>query len=383
MFTPLWIILLAGAVFLTWAMRKSFKHNGSAKTFAWIFGALLVVYSGVGILGNYGIVDLGSNAGLFLATTGAVAPSTGTSTNTNNNGASQNTGGSNLIIGTLKAKAQEKYSNSYTNVGNGNGQYLKIYDANTDPSSPTASYIDRINITSGSGSTTSKLITTGTPYRVVFDGANVWYDKDFGVMSFNSANYNVQTSELLFDIGTVSKISNITSALNGTATDGTVNGQTTSSATNEINTTASTATEIRYDKAVGDGQFYISPTVAFSGAYTESKNPVLCFEWDTSTPPEGNEVSSITYQLTSGTDFKMPSELVSYWSTQQCILLGQTASGGTSSTFKLTFTMDESQITASDDVFYMYVDDLGKIRGKDAIVTNIGASPYKLKFSFE
>lgn len=381
----LWLLGAVGAIFELMAIMKVFKSNGAAKKFAWILGTVLIVYSFAGLLGSYGVIDLHAVGAdkFFLAATGVSAPvgADNSGNPTINPVVVPTASGNNFIIGTLKASAKEKYSNSYTAVGSGN-QFLRIFDASTDPSLPTASTVDKINISSGVGTDTNKLVKTDQNYRVVFDGAGVWYDQDYGVMKFPSANYNAQSSELLFDLGSISKIGTIDKALNGTAIDGTVDGNLAFSNVSEINVSSSTATKIVYNSAVGDGQFYIQPTISFSGAYTEVKNPVLCFEWDTSSPPEGNEVSSITAQLISGTDFGIPSELVSYWSKQDCYMLGSNVAGGKAETVKLVFTVDESKLTAADDVFYMYVDDLGNIRGKDTML-NTGASNYKLQFSNE
>lgn len=373
----LWILLIISGLFLAMIWGQVFKSKGRWRTFILVAGIIIGIYAVIGILGSYGFVDL-QNAGvdkLFLATTGAGA---GVQTNNSNPTIPVVSSGNTFVIGTLKATAKEKYSNSYTNVGSGT-QFLKIYDANTDPSSPTASAIDKINISAGSGSSTNKLITVNTPYRVVFDGAGTWYDKDFGVIVFDSARYNAEASELLFQMGDIAKVGTIDDMLDEVnSVNGDINGQSSSVAgTAEVGNV--TTDSLVYDISVGDGQFYIQPTLAFSGAYTEVKNPVLCFQRDITNPPEGNEMSSITYQHVTGTDLGLPSELVSYWSNEECVLLGAQATGGQSSKIKLTFTVDETNTDANDD-WYLYLDDLSDIRGKDSIVSNSGATLDSIKF---
>ncbi len=359
------------------AFTKAFKHNGGWRTFAMVVGIVVTLYAVIGLLGSWNVVNLGGASGFFLTATGVADSGNNDDANTNDN-TNDNVGGKALVIGTLKASAKEKYSNSYTAVGSGT-QWLQIYDAGTDPSSPTASFIDRINVTSGSGSTTSKLVKTNTNYRVVFNGNGVWYDKDFGVMSFSDNDYNSETSELLFNVGEIAKIATLDDMLTESqGTDGNVNGATNSSGLG-IELYGDASDSLVYNITAGDGQFYVKPTFAFSGAYTEAKNPVVCFLWDSSNPPEGNEITSITAQSVTGTDFGLPSELVNYWSTQQCVMLGSSATGGQSGQVKLTFTVNEANMVAADD-WFLYFDDLSKIRGSDAIVSNIGGTLDSIKF---
>lgn len=386
----LWVLLIVAGIFLAMIFGKVFKSKGGWRTFVLVAGIALAIYSVVGLLGSYGVLDLHAVGAdkLFLASTG-VGAGTGINNQTiqcptgqslvNGVCTVQTTSGNTFVIATLKTLAKEKNSNSYTSVGTG-VQYLYIYDANTDPSSPTASYIDRINLTSGVGTDTNSVVKTNTPYRVVFNGANVWYDKDFGIMTFNSNGYNAQTGTYSFDMGEIAKIATIGAPLNGTAIDGTVNGQTSYTAITEISN-ASTATVLVLNKTSSDGQFYISPTISFSGAYAEVERPVLCFEFDLSNPPAGNEVSSITAQLLSGTDFGIPSELVNYWGKQQCVMLGSTVKGGTSSQVKLTFTVSTANLGGTGtDIYYMAIDDLGNLRAKD-VALNTGATIQRIQFS--
>lgn len=370
----LWASLIVALVLLGTVMAKSFKSKGKARTFFLILGIVLAIYAVLGFAGNYGLVNLGQASGIYFATTGV------STTTTTNPTVTPTTSANSFVIGTLKASAKEEYSNSYGNVGSGSTSGgLKIFDAGTTPSSPTASTIDRVNMSAGSGSSTNKLVKTNTPYRVVYDGGNTWYDKDFGVMTFDSNAYNAETSELLFDVGTITKIATIDDMLTEIhSTNGDVNGEANSSA-RAMELYGDASDSLVYNESAGDAQFYIKPTISFSGAYTGVKLPVLCFQWDVSNPPEGNEITSITAQLVSGTDFGIPSELVNYWSTQQCVMLGSQATAGQSEQVKLTFTVVEANMDTTDD-WYLYLDDLGKAKGNDQIISNTGATADSIKF---
>jgi len=221
------------------------------------------------------VVDLGSNAGFFMATTttpvqpeivtpGVIAPTNG--------------GVKQRPISTLSVISTAKNSNSQT-----------------------ASPLDSISVSSGVGSTTNKYIKTSTPYRVVFDGEGTYYDVDYGVITFPDEDFNPSTGEYLFDMGTVTIVATIDDMLNESLlTGGYVNGETSdlTRGTAELGTDISSGNtdNLTYDESAGDGQFYIKPTLSASGAYKELRDAVMCFEWDTSTPPEGNEISSIVYQ---------------------------------------------------------------------------------------
>jgi len=74
----------------------------------------------------------------------------------------------------------------------------------------------------------------------------------------------------------------------------------------------------------------------------------------------------------------MPSELVNYWAAEECIALGDVIAG-TSSTIKLTFTLDETALDDGADIWYFGFDDLGSMRGKD-VSLDTGATLDRIKF---
>jgi len=362
------ILTVIGAGLGMAVYQKAFKTKGNFRMFAIIASIALLIYGGAGIAVTNEWMDAGGMSGVFFTTTGVSAPIV--------NGVPQApvvVGAKQRPISTLSVISTAKNSNSHTTIAGD----LDIFDPATNPADPTASALDSISVASGVGSTTNKYIRTSTPYRVVFDGEGTYYDKDYGVITFPDEDFNPSTGEYLFDMGTVTVVATIDDMLNESGVSGLVNGQSSTASGQEIEN-GSSADILIYDEGEGDGQFYIQPTLAVSAAYAELKSAVMCFEWDTTNPPEGNEISSIVYQLQSGTDFGMPAELVNYWSTEECIALGD-LTAGTSSTIKLTFTLDETALDTTDD-WYLGFDDLGSMRGKD-VSLDTGATYDRIEFN--
>ena len=364
----IYILLTAIGAGLAYAVySKAFKVKGNIRTFVMIAGIALLIYGGAGITSTQGWYDFGEANVIFFTTTGVQAPVVNGVPSVPVVGAKQRP------ISTLSVISKAKNSNSYTTIGGD----LDIFSPETNPSDPTASPIDSISVASGVGSTTSKYIKTSTPYRVVFDGEGTYYDVDYGVISFPDEDFNPSTGEYLFDMEEVVIVATIDDMLDESAVDGDVNGQ-----SGNVTGTAElgyNGTDVfMYDESVGDGQWYIMPTLSASTAYTELRDSVMCFEWDTSTPPEGNEISSIVYQLQSGSDFGIPSELINYWSNEECISIG-TMTAGMSSKIKLLFTVDETALDDSADIWYLGFDDLGSMRGKDVLL-DTGATLDRIKF---
>jgi len=366
----IYIILTAIGAGLGMAVyQKAFKTKGNFRMFAIIASIALLVYGSAGIAVTNEWMDAGGMSGVFFTTTGVSAPIV--------NGVPQApvvVGAKQRPISTLSVISTAKNSNSHTTIEGD----LDIFDPATNPADPTASALDSISVAAGVGSTTNKYIKTSTPYRVVFDGEGTYYDKDYGVITFPDEDFNPSTGEYLFDMETITVVATIDDMLNESGISGLVNGQTAhTDGTTELFGNE-TLESVIYDESVGDGQFYIQPTLSASSAYAELHASVACFEWDTSTPPEGNEYSSIVYQLQSGTDFGMPSELVNYWAAEECIALGDVIAG-TSSTIKLTFTLDETALDDGADIWYFGFDDLGSMRGKD-VSLDTGATLDRIKF---
>jgi len=370
------IVTLASAIIgagMLWGVNtKQFKTKGNFRNFVMIAGIVALAWGSVGSLYHGGMVtDLGGAEGMFLTATG-VAPSVQPTvlTTTVTPGVKQRP------ISTLSVISTVKNSNSHTDVSG----YLRIFDPDTNPSDPTASNLDSVTLSSGVGSTTNKYVRTSTPYRVVFDGDGTYYDKDYGIMTFDDEDFNPSTGEYLFDMKDITLVATISDMINESALSGDVNGQTSSSAVGTAELGSAGTDTFTYDVSIGDGQFYFKPTLEASTAYSELKNAVLCFEWDTSNAPEGNEISSITASLVSGTDLGIPAELVNYWSNEECVSLGD-MTAGQSSQIKLLFTVDDTAIDANDGYFLAF-DDLGSLRGKD-LNLDTGATIDRITFEHQ
>ena len=374
-----WNISLAVAtILMTYLLFKILGRSertvaGVGKGLATFIAFIAVAVPFVLLLANLGALQgIGINqpftAGGAQIQPQAGAPSTSTTTTT-----VTTTEGQAVPIDTFSVLAKEALSNSYTTA---NGT-LRFYDSGTDPKSPTASNIDTITLTSGAGSSTAKKIKTETPYRVILDGGGSMYDDDYGIITFASKDYNKNTGQYLYDLGSLIRIATL-ELVNASSTD--INGVNSYViGTDEVGGDITNATGLTYDESVGDGQFYLQPTINFNGANQQTKEPVACFEWDTSNPPEGNEISALTQQLISGTDLAIASSLIDFWSKQECVSLGSVRDGGVSSKIKLTITVDEANLDANADIWYFYMDDLGGIRAKDARL-NTGAVYERIKF---
>jgi len=369
------IAIIAGIMAIVLGMYKEKKIAGRNKM--WFVIPLLVIggflaLMQAGLLAGYGIPQL---AGLGEQLPFAAAPRTPSQGGVTTVEVKAATGAFPIDTFSL-ASIKEKHSNSYT-AANGT---LKFYDDQTNPTSPTASTIDTITISAGAGSSTNKKILTDKPYRVVYDGVGTYYSKDLGIMTFQSKDYNKNTGQYAYDLGEIGKVATIDDILAEIENlDKDVNGAANSSVVSIELGSETTSDQLQYNETAGDGQWYIQPTISFSGANTEVQEPVICFEFDQTNPPEGNEISAFTYQLQSGTDFGLPSDLLDYWSNEECLSLGAVVSGGTSSKIKLTVTYDEANLDTTDD-WYLYVDDLGAIKGKD-VVLNTAAALDKIKFT--
>ena len=287
------------------------------------------------------------------------------------------------VISSLAWKVQEAHSNSWS-AADGTINY---YEKDVDPADPNASPIDTTTLTDGAGTDTSALLTTCTTYRTVIDGGSTYYDMDLGKIQFKAPDTTTSTVTLLeripSDFGTskgmelVGTISDLIDEASMASTDGATN-----TLSNDANELVNDATDsLTYDLSAGDGQFKVRATIVCNGANKVCKDMALGFEWDSSAMPEGDEVSGITAQLYTGTDLGVPSSLLNYWSSESAVQLG-TLEGGVSGTYDLTFTLSESNITAGNDQFYLYIDDLGKWNGKD-VELGTKATGDRTEFKFQ
>lgn len=390
--TAFWIILILSVIALLMNFTKVFKNLDKKKR-KWITVISIVVIAIVGLSAGFGNVFKEGQSKISALTAGVTVEQ---ATQAAQKVTSTPSGVKTLPIDTLVILAQEVGSNAWDAVGNATVGYLKFYPEDVDPVSASAKHIEIVNISAGKGTLSAGKLVTDTKYRVIFDGENApgraqgsgdWYSKDYGVIALPSSNFNPNTGSLTWNIDGIYKIGTLVDPLNETAINGDINGATDSGADNEIGSgTASGTDELHYNETTGDGTYYIKPELSLSGANVYLKNLGLCFEFDTANPPEGNEVTAITYQLESGTDFGLPSDWLNYWKDQQCLLVASEIKGGISSKFKLTFTVDETNLDANDDFALGFDDlvldtdtglralDIGKERGLPVEYINFDAS---------
>jgi len=301
------------------------------------------------------------------------------------------TDGNALPIKTLKVFAKEKYSNSYTSVGG----TLYFYPEGTDISKPNAKSITSATVTSGQANLTDTVLMTNTPYEIAFDGGTSHYDYSFGNQVLGGVNYDQYQGLLTMNLGEIASNGSIADPLTETTISGDINGVTALTTLNNTgseiyvgvagtcaNSGAAIANDetICYNETTGDNSFYVYFTAECVGGNKECQEPVMCFEWASSNPVEGNEFSSITVQRDSGTDLGIPSNVVDWFAEESCLSLGDVLVGGTSGKYKITFTVDESNTDASD-YFNIVFDDLGDINGKtDLRNTKIGKTDINFGF---
>lgn len=380
------LALLVGAYFsyssLTGAKTKMWGKNKNKILAAGIlmiafggsmlwFGGLADRYAGVGEAGPYSV-------GVPMATTGTQQP---TQVVTTTQPLAVTPTQTRMQINTFAANLKEFGTNKWDSIGNASDGFINIYPAEQDPRTPNTQYLTRVNISSGTGSDTTGKITTDTPYRVVFDGSGTYYDYDWGVITFDYADFTDQTGTYIFQFGDdpdelgIYTIATIDDFMNCTDTGGDIfNGQSTNNAAQELY--GSDDDTIYYNETTGDGEFYIKPTFSVSGANKVTQEAVLCFEHDTSNPPEGTEISSIAVSNVEGAGtWITESDLVEFWSKEECVDMFSFAKGGSSQKYKFTFTVDETALDAND-VWKMYMDDLGSIRGKDNKLNTGSAGDY-------
>jgi hypothetical protein len=265
-------------------------------------------------------------------------------------------------------------SNSYSTASG----TIKIYPDGVDPTDSNTNPLDTITVSSGVGNTTDKVLRSATPYGIVFDGAATYYDQWYNGETSSILPYittsTATISAITLDFYDIVTVATINDPINEAATTGVVNGQTsaenaTSGGSNEIQigSTGTSADDsiLYYNKTNGDGQFYIDIDVGADGANKAIKDMVLVFSKDRSNPFEGNEFSSVTVQHRTGTEFGIPAEIKTYVNNADKISLGGMINGGTTGTYRITFNMDESLLTAGGDILFMNIDDMGDYQGTD------------------
>lgn len=285
-------------------------------------------------------------------------------------------------ISTLTFSAQDMYSGSVDSNG-----VITFYDPSADPKNPTASALDTITLSSGKAATTNKIIRTCTPYKVIYDGASPTdYDEDLGVMMFDIKDFSAETGVYTYPNLKVTDIGTFEDMLEEDAIDGSVNGVTSGNTSLDVATVEigcldaalADGCTLVYDESQADGSVFLDLKIGNTAANTGLKNVVWKFIYETGAAPEGTEITSITAQTRTGT-ISVPSELVSYWTTQTPIHVTDLVTGGQSSTIRLTFTYVESALDANDD-FILALDDLGDYLAQDVKSGNSGASAVTIDF---
>ena len=337
------------------------KNKKGAMGAGWIFLAILLLASSVLYVG----VKFADRPGMVAGQAGAAM-------------------GEQLPISTFTALSYTKYGNSYT-TADGNVSFFKEGD---EPGSSNTNPIDSISVVSGTGSSTAKLLTTDTKYRVAFNAEGTdEYDKDFGtITAAASANYNKETGIALFQTAEILTVATIDDLFDETQTNGDLNGQATTNVT--ISTTEIGCADgcgadgvLIYDESQADGTVYVNFDPSFSGANSAAAEPVLCFVWEQGAEPEGNEITDMTLSRISGEDFGLASSVLDDWKNQRCLKLKTndnyqstptTSKGivksGTSATYKLQITYDEAQLDTGDD-WSLVIDDLSENQGKDIFLS--------------
>lgn len=297
---------------------------------------------------------------------------------------------------------------------------VQYFAESEDPRLSTAYSIDTTTIASGVGTENGSYLKTNTLYKTIFHdtsgpsyydgvlGEGVWNPSDaisaVAIKAPSTTSATVSTSITFGEDGTAAlwKIATIPDMLDETATDGTINGQ--SSVTGNISSasageiqvgaddTPANDDTVYYNDTEGDGSFYLRLTFGSEGSQAYLKRPVVCFVNDMNNPCERNEFSAITAALYtgSGSDVVLPSDLHTAFSNMNaCVEIGgQEIDGvayiasGKTATYTVTFTVDEDSTDASADLCYMVADDLADYNGQDIRQGQGASTSASLKLGF-
>lgn len=270
------------------------------------------------------------------------------------------------LIENLTISTTEKGSNDAGDVSG----TVNIYDSGVNPSLPNSEPIDTITISSGVGHTNLGKIYSCTPYEITIDGSSTYYD-----MFYNGEGDDVLAEEIVTDQATIGKynirfkdvitVGSYSDPLDETTTGGDINGQTNvsgeASSSNEIqvgtDSSPANADTIYYNETNGDEDFYIKFSIGCAGGYKYCEDTVLCFDWEDSAEPEGNEYSSITASHDSGNELLQDFDFTDAFSSGSCIWVGD-MKGGQSEKIQVNFYPDEAATDTNDD-FKISINDLG------------------------
>lgn len=357
------IIGIAALLILVWGFmnRDTKGKTVSAKNAMWGGTAVLilvVLFGGINFAGMFG---------------GLAIPGTPSDADDDDNLHPTNGACIEKAYETLSVGTMVYGSNSYITAAGD----VDVFKSGVDPTAPNSNPIDTIDVASGVGNTTSGLLKSCVMYSVVFDGETTYYDEywndDSGEQMLPYVPTDSDTITTSFEFDEIIAFATIDDPLDesSSSVNGNASNSNSSTATSEVCVGTAVAIAnggiLYYDESVGDEQFYLDLAIGFSGGNTAVKDPVLCFVNDLTNPFEGNEFSSVTSQLRTGTDFGIPSDLTNYVNGMECVPLGSFVNGGVSGTYRITFSVDEALLANGGDILFIYVDDLGDHLGQDIL----------------
>jgi hypothetical protein len=249
----------------------------------------------------------------------------------------------------------------------------RVYSLSTPDSaiaSPITAYLDSATISSGKLTFSAGKVMTASAYKVkIWDDSSspTWYP-ELVVVNVPALDPNLGASaQYTTDDILLSKIGTFADPMQTEATGSgggaLQTGVTSSASANKVTINRTTATDstitVRFEV-----------TLANVGVGSKLKNVVLRPIQDTSSPLPTTAFTSATLIYKEGTNFNIPSDILSYVSSQTPISLGDWNSG-TSGKYYLTVSLDRASL--SNGKFYFRLDDLGNWLATDPIAGQSGA----------
>lgn len=277
-----------------------------------------------------------------------------------------------LIVSNLTYKG-DTWSQSGANSPTGPAGTFVFYYDGTDVTLPGVTALDTITITSGVGSTASAVLKSCTDYEIWFNGASAQYDAPYPGSQITPVLTDTGViSNQLIELRNIRVVASVDDLIEEDATDGSVNGQTTSNGTDGCGLAIQVGTDstpadgdtMYYNKTDAGDTFYLIIEPGATGADDVLIDPVLC-PVRLANPMEGTEFSQVLMTYRQGTDFGVPQDVTAYFTNHECIPLGDEMIGGTSGEYKLNFNVVEANFEVSTDVLHLYMDDLGGYQETD------------------
>jgi hypothetical protein len=292
-----------------------------------------------------------------------------------------------IPVDTLKAASKNKYTMAAIGTGD---QLIKAYTPGADVKDPYTLAIDQINVsgsTNSNGTSSSGVITTGTPYDWYFTGDSAYYDEKLDGVTIS---YNKQTGKgvLLFN-----NVAYYSAVPFGTF----VNQDTLPEVQSGFNDTTGNGLDtasmmVFYDKSSLGGSGWIKLDIGNSASNSALKDVVMCFR-DSDGDMENNEITALTASYVSGsTSISIPPTLLQYWQdamgggASQCIVIADELGSSEQARWRFDFTVDETNFlstkagSAGNESFDIYFDDLGDYLAKEYPSRNAKATADGLTF---